>query len=93
MLDQEIKAGGRGKRGYTSCSCSIALWSSPAVIARLARVGGGGGGMEFDEEMPLADAVGGDPVMPESRIDERRFGAPDGEAEGDSEGILEKGGI
>ena len=67
----------------TSCSCSMALWSSPAVIARLCRE---------DEEGGIKLLFGVDDVgelgRPEWRIEERRVGTIEGETCGDSEGMF-----
>lgn len=52
-------------RGSTSCSCSIALWSSPGVIGRL----GLGGGMNADEETEVGEEDGD----PDKRNEESRF--------------------
>ena len=71
------------KKGNTSCSCSIALWSSPAVIARLYRAVAG---IKTVEERGFG-VCGGDPVTPERRIEETRLETGEDDNEGDSEGI------
>ena len=52
----------------TSCSCSIALCNSPAVIAL------DPGGIICEERL-----LGGEELTPERRIDQRRFGILVGE--------------
>jgi hypothetical protein len=69
-------AGGQGE--YTSCSCSIALYNSPAVIALDL------GGIIWEERL-----LGGEELTPERRIDERRFGILVGEEDGPSAILFE----
>src|SRR5271169_698547 len=74
MLYSQQSHTGKG----TSCSCSMALWISPGVIARFGR---------DKAEDCMFDGEGG-LGMPERRIEERRFGGMEGEICGDSEGIV-----
>ena len=52
-------------RGDASCSCSIALWSSPGVMGRLDL----GGGINADEEIEVGEEDGD----PDRRNEESRF--------------------
>jgi hypothetical protein len=76
--DKGKKRGSRGPGEHTSCSCSIALYNSPAVIALDL------GGIICEERL-----LGGEGLTPERRMDERRFGILVGEEDGPSAILFE----